>query len=225
VEGKIPAFIYCGSPMDVRLALEIAGDNGFLDRTILVLASICWKAVDEIAAAGVGVILDATLVSIERDPVSGEETETFVPGVFAEKGVEFALRSSNASTQSLWYQAAACIGHGMERDAALAAVTTTPARMLGLESRVGTLEQGKDGNVLLFSGDPLSVTSFCEYVFIEGEERYDRSVDVRNRHLSTGAQPENTAPEEGAGEGDDPDDEEGGDGDEEAGDGENGEKD
>ncbi|HJP01069.1 MAG TPA: amidohydrolase family protein [Planctomycetota bacterium] len=225
VEGKIPAFIYCGSPMDVRLALEIAGDNGFLDRTILVLASTCWKAVDEIAAAGVGVILDATLVSIERDPVSGEETETFVPGVFAEKGVEFALRSSNASTQSLWYQAAACIGHGMERDAALAAVTTTPARMLGLESRVGTLEQGKDGNVLLFSGDPLSVTSFCEYVFIEGEERYDRSVDVRNRHLSTGAQPENTAPEEGAGEGDDPDDEEGGDGDEEAGDGENGEKD
>jgi hypothetical protein len=235
VEGKIPAFIYCGSPMDVRLALEIAVDNGFLDRTTLVLEhSTCWKAADEIAAAGVRVILNATLVSIERDPVSGEEIETFVPGVFAEKGIEFALRSSNASTQSLWYQAAACIGHGMDRDVALAAVTTTPARILGLESRVGTLEQGKDGNVLLFSGDPLSVTSFCEYVFIEGEERYDRSADVRNTHLSTGAQPENTAPEEGAGEGDDSDDDddsgdeedgEDGDGDEEAGDGEDGEED
>ncbi|MDP6538733.1 MAG: amidohydrolase family protein [Planctomycetota bacterium] len=224
VEGKVPAFIYCGSAMDVRVALEVATDNGFVDRTTLVLSSSCWKAADEIAAAGVPVILSATLTAIERDPVTGEEIETFVPGVFAKKGVEFALRSSNASTRSLWYQAAACIGHGMEREAALAAVTTAPARMLGLETRVGTLEKGKDGNVLLFSGDPLSVTSFCEFVFIEGEQRYDRSQDVRNTHLNTGAQPENTAPEEGAGEGDDAPDEDGDEDDEEKED-EDGEKD
>jgi imidazolonepropionase-like amidohydrolase len=213
VEGKTPAYFYCGRPMDVRVAIEVARDNGFLGRTTLVLSSDCWKAADEIAAAGVAVILSSTLVSIERDPLTGEEIETFVPGVFADKGIDFALRSANDSTQSLWYQAATCLGNGMERDAALAAVTTTPAKMLGLESRVGTLEKGKDGNVLLYSGDPLSVTSFCEYVFIEGRQCYDRSTDTRNRHIETGETPENTAPEEGAGEEDDLVGEEGDEGD------------
>jgi len=229
VEGRMPAFVYCGAPMDVRVAIEIARDNGFLARTTLVLDESCWKAADEIKAAGVPVVLSPQLLHIERDPVSGDEIETFVPGVFHEKGVEFALRSANASTQSLWYQAARCVGYGLDRQVAIEAVTKTPARMLGLEDRVGSLQKGMDGNVLLFSGDPLSVTSFCEQVFIEGEHRYDRSKDVRAQHLTTGAQPENTVPSEEATEPDetDVDDEEGDEnkGDEETGKGNGGEED
>lgn len=211
VEGKTPAFIYCGAPMDVRVAIEVARDNGFLERTTLVLSSSCWKAADEIKAAGVPVVLSPQLVHIERDPVSGDEIETFVPGVFHEKGIEFALQSANASTQSLWYQAARCVGYGLDRQVAIDAVTRTPARILGLEKRVGSLQEGMDGNVLLFSGDPLSVTSFCEHVFIEGEHCYERSKDVRARYLTTGEQPENTAQSEKAENPDetDADDEEG----------------
>ncbi|MDP6838526.1 MAG: amidohydrolase family protein, partial [Planctomycetota bacterium] len=77
---------------------------------------------------------------------------------------------------------------------ALAAVTTVPADILGLGKRVGSLEKGKDGNVLLLSGDPLSVTSFVEYVVLEGSTVYDRSKDVRMRHLLEGETPEGTAP-------------------------------
>lgn len=193
VEGDIPAFFYCGSPMNVHQALEIARDNGFLARTTLVLNSSCWKAVDVIEEAGVPVVLSSNLVHTERDPLTGEEIETFVPGVFAAKGVAFALRSGNASTESLWYQAGMSVGLGLTREQALAAVTTTPASMLGLGKRVGSLEVGKDGNVVLFSGDPLSVTSFVERVVIEGEEAYDRSKDVRMTHLLQGTQPAGTA--------------------------------
>lgn len=194
VEGKVPAFFYCGGPRDVSVAIDVAEQNGFLARTTLVLAPSCWKAADLIAERGLPVILDSTLVHIEPDPLTGEDIETFVPGVFAKKGVRFALRSETALNQSLWFQAARCVGYGLTREQAIAAVTTTPAELLGLGNRVGSLAAGKDANVVLFSGDPLSVTSKVEFVVIEGKLVYDRSKDVRMRHVETGEQPENTAP-------------------------------
>ncbi len=195
VEGRLNAYVYCAAPMDVRFAIELARDNGFLARTTLVLHSSCWKAADLIAEAGVDVILDTTLVRTEVDPKTEDEEEVFVPGVFKDKGITFALSSSNSTTESLWYQAAMCVSHGMTRAEALAAITTTPAAMLGLEGRAGVLSKGAMGNVILTSGDPLSVTSFVEYVVVDGNLVYDRSADVRTQHLLEGKEPENTQSE------------------------------
>ncbi len=193
VEGRRQVFFYCGGPTDVPRALDLARENGFLPRTVLVIDESCWKAADLIAEAGVPVVLEGSLVHTERDAITGEEIETFVPDELAERGVRFALSSENASTSSLWYQAALAIGLGLDRDAALEAVTRVPAEILGLGKEVGSLEVGKLGNVCLFSGDPLSVTSWVEHVVIEGREVYDRSEDVRNRHLLEGVQPAGTA--------------------------------
>jgi imidazolonepropionase-like amidohydrolase len=192
VEGKLPAFIYCGRPMDVHLALDVARENGFLARTTLVLGPSCWKAADVIAEAGVPVVLDAELIHVETDPLTGEEIETFVPGVFKEKHVRFALSSANPSNESLWYEAALAVGYGLTRAEALAAVTTVPAEILGLGKRFGSIEVGKDGNVLLLSGDPLSVTTWIERVIVDGKQAYDRSKDVRMKHLLEGVQPAGT---------------------------------
>jgi imidazolonepropionase-like amidohydrolase len=191
VEGKLPAFIHCQRPGEVQHALDVARENGFLARTTLVLGPACWKAADEIAEAGVPVVLNDPLLYVERDPITGEERETFVPGVFRDKGVRFALASPNE--QGLWYQAALSVGLGLTREEALDAVTTTPAEILGLGKRVGKLAPGADGNVLLWSGDPLSVTSFVELVVLGGEVVYDRSKDVRMKHLLEGLQPAGTA--------------------------------
>ena len=190
VEGRTSVWIHCADAMDVDAAIEIARENGFLERTTLVLRAPCWKAAESIAAAGVPVVLGTELLHIERDPVSGEEIETFVPRVMRDAGVRFALQSDSSS--SLWYQAATCLGYGFTREEALAAATRVPAEMLGLEDRVGALAPGGDGNVVLLSGDPLSVTSHVEYVVLAGELVYDRSADVRNKHLLEGVVPENT---------------------------------
>lgn len=201
VEGNLPVYFNCDAPMDVRLALEIAQDNGFLHRTTLVLGGpSCWKAADLIAEAGVPVVLGPTLVHTERDPLTEEETETFVPDVMTEKGITWALSSRNSTNESLWFQVATCVAHGMDRAEALAAATTTPAKMLGLEGRVGALQPGADGNVVLYSGDPLSITTFVEHVIIDGQHVYDRSKDVRTKLLLEGVQPDNTAVEPEAGE-------------------------
>lgn len=192
VEGKLPAFFYCGRPMDVHRALEVARENGFLARTTLVITPACWKAADVIAESGVPVVLEGGVMHVEADLFTGEETETFVPAELAKHKIRFALSSTNATTESLWFQAAQAIGRGLSRTDALAAVTTVPAEILGLGKRVGSLEIGKDGNVLLCSGDPLSITSWIEKVVIEGREVYDRSKDVRAKHLLEGKSPANT---------------------------------
>lgn len=217
VEGKYDAWIGCAAPMDVARAIEVATDNGFLHRTRLVIGANCWKAADQIAAAGCPVVLVGSMISTERDPWTGEETEVFVPAILKEKGIEFALASRNSTTQSLRTQAAMAIGYGMTREEALQAVTTVPANLLGLSKSVGSLEVGKDGNVVLFDGDPLSVTSRVQHVVIEGAEIYDRAKDVRAEHLQTGEGPSGTTaidaepePEpEGDGEGDDEDEDDG----------------
>jgi len=195
VEGRTPVFFYCGRASDVRAALDVARENGFLARTTLVIEESCWKAADLIAEAGVPVVIDDDLVHTTRDPVTGEEIETFVPEVLQEAGVRFALSSRNANTNSLGYQAALAVGLGLDREAALDAVTTVPAEIIGMGNDVGSLEVGKFGNVVLYSGDPLSVTSWVENVVVEGREVYDRSEDVRNRHLLEGKQPPGTAVE------------------------------
>jgi imidazolonepropionase-like amidohydrolase len=194
VEGKIPAFVYCDAAASVPLALGVARENGFLAGTTLVLDGDAWKAADLIAEAGVPVVLGPNLMHVERDPVTGKEIETFVPGVFKKKNVRFALQSLNPQAQSLWYQAAVCVGYGLDRKEALDAVTRTPADILHLGDRVGSLEPGKDGNVLLLSGDPLSITTTVQYVVLDGNLVYDRSKDVRVKHLLEGVEQENAVP-------------------------------
>ncbi len=193
VEGRRAAFFYCANAADVANALAIARENGFLAKTTLVIAPACWQAVDIIAEAGTPVVLQGPLVEKRRDPITGEEQETFVPGVLRDKGVDFALSSLDGGPRSLWYQAALAVGLGLEREAAMDAVTKVPAEILGLGNDVGSLEVGKLGNVLLFSGDPLGVTSWVEEAVVEGRKVYDRREDVRNRHLLEGIQPPNTA--------------------------------
>ena len=193
MEGRYQVFVHCEAAADVPHALAIARENGFLPRTALVISAACWKAADLIAEAGIPVILEGPVHDMRRDPVTGEEVETFVPGILAEKGIRFALTSLNARN-SLWYQAALCIGNGLDPEVAMDAITRTPAEILGLGEDVGSLEVGKHGNVVLYSGDPLSVTSWVERVVIEGREVYDRADDLRNKHLLEGVQPYNTGP-------------------------------
>ncbi len=192
VEGRRTVFLQCSESVDVLHGLEVARENGFLLRTVLVITPGCWKAADMIAEAGVPVVLSGGLMDTRRDPVTGEEIETFVPGILADKGIRFAFSSQDSSQHSLWYQAALAVGHGLSRSAALDAVTRVPAEILGMGKEIGSLEKGKLGNVVLFSGDPLSITSWVERVVIEGNEVYDRTKDNRNRHLLDGVQPVGT---------------------------------
>lgn len=193
VEGKMMAFVACDGAVSVVQALDIARENGFLANTVLVIDGDAWKAADRIAEAGVPVVLGPQLLYVERDPITGKEIETFVPGVFREKKVRFALQSLNSTAQSLWFQAATCVGYGIPREEAIAAATKVPAEILRLGDRLGSIEKGKDGNILLLSGDPLAVTTSVQFVVLDGNVVYDRSKDVRVRQILEGVEQPNAS--------------------------------
>ena len=86
----------------------------------------------------------------------------------------------------LWFRMAALgVRAGMSRKAALEALTINGAKMLDLDSRIGSLEAGKDADFIVLSGDPLSVYTHVEQTWIEGLKVFDRS-DEADRLYATG---------------------------------------
>lgn len=95
-----------------------------------------------------------------------------------EAGVVVAIHSDSADgVQRLYTEAAKTLRYGMSEADALAAITLNPARVLGVERRVGSIEVGKDADLALFSHHPLDVYTRVERTWIDGVLVYDRAVE------------------------------------------------
>ena len=198
--GELGAFIYCDRASDVARTIGVAKENGFFTRSVLVLGPDCFKAIDEIKAAGRPIVLFSDLIYRERDPVSGKIAETFVPKVFADAGVAFSLQPNPDASLAERYlnnQASRCVRNGIARKTALESITINPAKAVGVGDRVGSLEVGKIANIVVFNGDPLDFDTWVDLVYIKGIKAYDRTTDVRLKQL-LGEEPKEVAekPEE-----------------------------
>jgi len=104
------------------------------------------------------------------------------PGILEKAGVDFCLTQDTSSqTNKLPVNVGIAIAHGLSWDGALKAVTLTPARFLGLDDRMGSLDVGKDADIAIFSGDPFCNYTLCEKTIIDGEvydntERYKLNI-------------------------------------------------
>ena len=186
LEGELPAIIYCDKAMDVGQALRLIEE--FKLEAKLVLGRECHKAAEQVAKSGLPVILDSTLVFWEEDPRTKEETKIILPQLFGEYNVKFVcqVRRSAAATLGnnyLWYQAATCVKYGMEEQEALESLTTLPSKFLGVDKLVGSIEKGKDGDVVILSGDPLKIDTWVEKTLVNGVVVYDREEDKQLMRL------------------------------------------
>jgi imidazolonepropionase-like amidohydrolase len=187
LSGRMPVFLWCERAMDVAHAIEIARSQGFLSRTTLVIGAECWKAADEIKAAGLSVILPSDFVHRETDPLTQKEKKTALTKVFAAKGIPFALSASSRGPlleRSLLFRGASAVAEGLEPAAALRAITLEPARMLGLGDSHGSLEVGKAGTLLVLSGEPFRAGTWVEEVVLDGAHVYSRAKDDRLQRLT-----------------------------------------
>jgi imidazolonepropionase-like amidohydrolase len=158
---------------DILTVLRLMEEFGF--RVVLHHVSEAWKVADEIAAAKVPcsiIVIDSPggkLEAIDVDWKTG--------GVLERAGVDVAFHTDDPITDSRLFlrSAALAVRAGMSREAALEALTLAGARMLDLESRIGSLEVGKDADFVILSGDPLSVTTSVLETWVEGEPVFDRS--------------------------------------------------
>jgi imidazolonepropionase-like amidohydrolase len=162
---------------DILTVLRLAAEFGF--KPVLHHVSEAWQVADEIARAGVAssiIVIDAPGGKHEAIGLS------FGSGAALERaGAEVGFHTDDSITDSRFFlrSAALAVRAGMSRAKALEGMTLAGARMLGLAGRVGSLEPGKDADLIVLSGDPLSVWTKVEETWIEGERVYDRARDGR----------------------------------------------
>jgi imidazolonepropionase-like amidohydrolase len=184
LKGLLPAFVYCPTASDVHRAIELAETYKF--KAKLVLGRDGWKAAGEIAKKGLEVVLDPELEYWETDDERHDEVRRFGVEALAKAGVKYAFQTDALpyGTSYLWYQAATAVRNGLSRSEAIRAVTLAPAEILGLGGRIGSIERGKDANLVLLTGDPLDVQTWVDTVLIEGKVVYERAKDEKLRRMA-----------------------------------------
>jgi len=168
VRREIPVHIHVDSSDDIMTAVRLAEEFKFL-RLSLGHAVEAYKVAGELARRGVAVVVGPQMTAYDD-----EERLVNLAGYLADKGVHVDIMTDADVVQEsfLRYQAAIAVKYGMDPRRALEAVTIDPARTMGLEARIGSLEPGKDADLVVFDGDPFDVASKVLTVFIDGRAVY-----------------------------------------------------
>lgn len=157
---------------DILTVLRLAEEFKF--RVVLHHVSDGWMVADEIAKANT---LGASLILIDSPggKLEAKDNRLVTGGVLDRAGVNTGFHTDDGVTDSRWFFRMAALGvrAGMGREKALYGLTMANAKMLELDNRVGSLEVGKDADLLVLSGDPLSVYTKVEQTWIEGRKVYD----------------------------------------------------
>lgn len=173
---EMPLVLDVDRASDILAALRLK-DELQLD---LVLSGVGegWTVASEIARARVPVIVNP-LVNLPRFSTLAATYENAAR--LHQAGVQVVISSFDShNSRNIKQAAGMAVSYGMPWQAALEAVTLRPAQVWGVADRLGTLEPGRVADVVVWSGDPLDVTTTAEHVFIEGQEM---PMDTRQTEL------------------------------------------
>ena len=165
-EGEIPLVLTVNRAADILSVLRMNEELGLK----LVLSGVGegWMVADDIAAADVPVMTKAAS-NLPTFEVLGASYENVAR--MHEAGVRVILTSFDAyNVRNLKMDAGIAVSYGLPHAEALRAVTLTPAEVWGVADRMGSLDPGKVGDVVVWSGDPFEPLTSVEHVFINGEE-------------------------------------------------------
>lgn len=164
---ELPLIISVNRAADILNVLQFARQENV--RVILSGAEEGWMVASDLASADVPVIINS-MNNIPGFDNLGATLENAARMHAA--GVTVMLSSFDGSNvRNLRQVAGNAVSYGMPHEAALAAVTQVPAQVFGIADRYGTLEVGKDADVVVWDGDPFEFATKAEYVFIRGHEQ------------------------------------------------------
>ena len=183
LEGKRVVHFHTHRHDDIMTVLRLQKEFGF--KVVLQHVSEAWKVADEIAKAKV----PASIIMIDSPGGKLESVDLKMEnGAALEKaGAITGFHTDDYITDSRFFlrSAGMAVRAGMSREKALYGMTMANAIMLEMQTRVGSLEVGKDADFIILSGDPLSVYTHILQTFVEGKKVFDRS-DAKDYLISTG---------------------------------------
>jgi imidazolonepropionase-like amidohydrolase len=167
---EIPWRQHCHRADDIATAIRIADEFGY--QLVIDHGTEGYLLADIIAARGIPVIIGPLLTS--RSKVEVRNRSLANPGKLARAGVTIAITTDHpvVPINFLAHQAALAVKDGLGHDDALRALTINPARIAGVDDRIGSIEPGKDADLAIWSGDPLDVLSRVQRALIDGREIY-----------------------------------------------------
>jgi len=173
---EIPLQIEAHRVDDILNALRLADEFDF--SLVLDKCTEGYMITDEIARRKVPVIVGPVSTSFANTPkLEYRNHDMRNAAILSKEGVKVALGVSGrdgASSKFIALVAAMAVANGMDKDVALRAITLTPAEILGVAERIGSLEVGKDADIVILNAHPLDTFTQVEMVLIEGKIVYER---------------------------------------------------
>jgi imidazolonepropionase-like amidohydrolase len=188
VNGNTPLIVAIERAADIEILIDLVNEYGL--KAIIAGGAEAWLLADELAAARIAVILDP----LANLPGNFDQLNARfgAASILVNAGVKVAIGDGSSHNARNMAQAAGnAVAQGLDWDAALRAITLTPAEIYGVGATVGSLETGKAADVVIWPGDPLELTNFPEQVFINGEKipMFSRQTLLRDRYLQTDGPP------------------------------------
>ncbi|MEO0575926.1 MAG: amidohydrolase family protein [Pseudomonadota bacterium] len=181
--GDVPVYLSVDRASDIRVAIDLADRFGL--RVIVVGGAEAWQVADRLAASNIAVIISPA----ENLPGSFDSLSSTMENarVLQDAGVRLVIADGDThNLRNLTQLAGNAVAQGLPWIEGLRAITSTPAEILGLGDRFGSLASGMAADIVVWDGDPLEVTSFADVVFINGVRvsLENRQTLLRDRYLN-----------------------------------------
>jgi imidazolonepropionase-like amidohydrolase len=175
--GEVPVIMRANNEDDIRGAVKFAEERKL--KLIIAGGLEAWRCADLLKQKDVPVLVNVDrLPRKESDPYDAAYAN---PAALQTAGVRFAIVSDDASqSRSLPYEAAMARAFGLPAEAALRAITLSPAEIFGVAQRMGSLDTGKDADLFVATGDIMDARVQVTHVFIDGAEQ---SLETRHTRL------------------------------------------
>jgi imidazolonepropionase-like amidohydrolase len=169
-------FVHCNLVKEMMIAIDFAKEFGF--RTVIVGGADSWMITDYLIQNNIAVILNAmhNLPLLQDDDVS---ILNKAPYLLQQAGVLYSIEDEDNSTRgrNLMFNAGVAVAYGLNKEQALQAITLNAAKILGIDDRTGSIEKGKDANIVISEGDILDMrSSMITDAFIQG-----RKINLENK--------------------------------------------
>lgn len=175
--GEKPVIVTAHRRSEILEALDLADELKL--KLVLSGASDAWKVADQLKKRDVPVII-GPVMALPQERTDPYDSAYTTPAKLHAAGVRFCIRSTGSSnSRNLPYEAAMAISYGLPADAALRAITLSPAEILGVANQLGSIEVGKRANLVLTNGDLLQPSAQVLGLFIDGKPLEPTSKQTR----------------------------------------------